>query len=325
MPSDRPHAPGLSAAHLHRLVLTAMLLSAAGWLIWHWRQGAPVIGLAGALLVLSSHALLLGAECLLAAWVTRHVPGRPTPRQWRSAWLAEVRCSTISFGWQQPFRSHALPDVQPQPGQRGMVLVHGHCCNRALWQPWLVQLHRLGIACSSVSLTPVHASIDHHVLQINAAVSRLEQATGQAPLIVAHSMGGLVVRAWLCWLAERTGAPAVQHVHRVLTIASPHAGTWLARWGRHHCARQMRQGSPWLQQLAATEPAALRARFVCVGSTADNIVFPVDTTLLPGAQTQQLPPQAHLQMLHDPQLFQLALKLLSLPEEVSDIPPESTN
>ena len=83
---------------------------------------------------------------------------------------------------------------------------------------------------------------------------RVTAATAQPPMLVCHSMGGLAARAWL-----RDADPA--RVHRIVTIGTPHRGTWLARFGRTVNGRQMRMGGEWLRKLegerAGTRQVAL--------------------------------------------------------------------
>jgi triacylglycerol esterase/lipase EstA (alpha/beta hydrolase family) len=57
-------------------------------------------------------------------------------------------------------------------------------------------------------------------------VRRVTQATGLPPVIVAHSMGGLATRAWL------RAFSADARVHRVITLGTPHGGTWLGAGAR---------------------------------------------------------------------------------------------
>jgi alpha-beta hydrolase superfamily lysophospholipase len=103
---------------------------------------------------------------------------------------------------------------------------------------------------------PVFGSIDDYVGIVEHAMRRLEAATGEALVIVAHSMGRLAVRRW--WV-EQGDETRVRHV---LTIDSPHHGTWLARFARARNGRQMQRVSRWLQALAAREPAP-RRRAAC--------------------------------------------------------------
>jgi pimeloyl-ACP methyl ester carboxylesterase len=227
-----------------------------------------------------------------------------------AAWWAELRCSSRSFGWEQPFRAARWPDrLEGVLGQRGIVLVHGYACNRALWQPWLPGLQAAGVPFIAPSLGPVLAPIECYVAQLDAAVRRITAATGQAPLLVCHSMGGLVARAWLRAAIAAEGPAALQRVHRVLTLGSPHHGTWLARWGDTASARQMCCDSDWLRVLAASESAELQARFCCVYSDCDNVVFPAGTARLDGARELLLPGYAHLQLLQAPELPALLRQL----------------
>lgn len=107
------------------------------------------------------------------------------------------------FGWQQPWCSQAVPDrsMVTAPAEhsdrRGVLLVHGYFCNRGIWNRWLVRLQHMGHPVLAVSPDPLDADIDSHAKPIERAMRQLEQAGGQPPLVVAHSMGGLVVRAWM--------------------------------------------------------------------------------------------------------------------------------
>jgi triacylglycerol esterase/lipase EstA (alpha/beta hydrolase family) len=209
-----------------------------------------------------------------------------------------VQTAPQVFCWRQPFFSHRWPDHLPPgvQGRRGVLLVHGFVCNRGLWNPWLQRLHAQGVPFIAVNLEPVFGSIDDYIGILEQAVRRLEQATGEAPVIVAHSMGGLAVRRW--WAEHGDEA----RVHHVLTIGTPHRGTWLARFAVTRNARQMQQISRWLQTLAAREPATRAERFTCFYSHCDNIVFPPATATLAGADNRHIAgvPHVHMADRHEP-------------------------
>jgi triacylglycerol esterase/lipase EstA (alpha/beta hydrolase family) len=117
-----------------------------------------------------------------------------------------------------------------------------------------------------------------------------------APLVVAHSMGGLAVRAWLHASAD---ANAAKHV---ITIGTPHRGTWLARFGLTRNGHQMRIDNTWLGELQGRE-AAIGARFTCFYSHCDNIVFPPSTATLPGADNRHVPATAHVHLAFQAAVF----------------------
>jgi hypothetical protein len=273
---------------------------------------------------LNAQALWL-EQMVLAPW--RH-DADPTPRPaWRTRWCAwarEVRCSTRRFGWVMPWAASAWPDrLAPTEGgktagPRGVLLIHGYLCNRGVWNDWYPRLAARGVPWIGVDLAPVFSSIDAYADTIDAALARLQQATGQAPLVVCHSMGGLVLRAWRQDRLRR-GVPAAvldARVHQVITIGTPHRGTWLARWGRQPNAVQMRLDSPWLQALAASESPAWRARFTCLYSDCDNVVFPPRCATLDGAAERLLAGRGHLDLIDDPRT--LAQVLAGLSVEMTD-------
>lgn len=277
-------------AWLLRGVLFAILCGSAlaGGAAWHrgW-QWSGVVGLA--LVAPLLPAAILGIEFVLLARFGRDAQQpAPTPAQLWRAWLAEARASTIVFGWRQAFAANLTPDSAGAPGRRGVVLVHGYVCNRGLWRPWLDRLRAAHIPAIAVTLEPVFASIDAMTSALDAAVSRSQRETGLPPLVVAHSMGGLVVRAWL------RATAGDRCIAGVITIGSPHAGTWLARFSRTVNGRQMRRGSAWLTALAASEPADRRARFTCFYSDCDNIVFPASTGCLQGADNRLIKGVPHI-------------------------------
>ncbi len=183
--------------------------------------------------------------------------------------------------------------------------MHGFFCNRGLWNPWLRRLRAAEIPFIAVSLEPVFGSIDAYREPIAAAAHALERVTGLAPVVAAHSMGGLAVRAWLASDPEA-------RVHRFVTIASPHAGTSMAkrRRGALNIA-QMAPGSDWLLALAARESTRPRAQLVCFWSHCDNIVFPTRNATLPDADNRHLERTPHVRMVFHPAVFDEVLRSLA--------------
>jgi len=273
-------------------VLTLMALSvAAAW--WASQRGSPWwLAAFVALAVLNLHAWALACEF---GWLRRIDPGpgvpRPSVLALCKAWWGEVVTGLRVFGWRQPFRSSAFEDhLTVAAGKRGVLLLHGFVCNRGLWNPWMRRLRQAGVPHVAINLEPVFGSIDCYVEAIEAAMRRLEAAGSLPPVVVAHSMGGLAIRAWLC----RSGA--LQRVHSVVTIGTPHAGTWLARFAMTENARQMREGSRWLRNLGSSETQAVRTMFTCYFGHCDNIVFPAHNATLDGAANHHVPGVAHVHL-----------------------------
>jgi triacylglycerol esterase/lipase EstA (alpha/beta hydrolase family) len=185
-----------------------------------------------------------------------------------------------------------------------VVFVHGFVCNRGFWTPWLARLAGGRHAFVAVNLEPVFGSIDAYAPIVEQAVARVTDASGLAPVLVCHSMGGLAARAWL-----RSGAHAAR-VHHVVTIATPHRGTWLARHSRLRNGRQMALGSDWLRQLEADVAGQPQPPFTCWYSNCDNVVFPASTATLPNADNRLVVGAAHVDLAFHPKVMDATLALL---------------
>jgi pimeloyl-ACP methyl ester carboxylesterase len=271
--------------------LLAVLLAIAhdhGWTSGCW------IGL---YVLVLGHPTVLAAEMILARRIAvRNAAVRARWRDMPRALLGEWSESTRIFGWRMPWRANAVPDHLPQTarGLRGVLFIHGYICNRGLWNPWMRRLLKLDRAFVAVSLEPLFTDIDDYIPQIERAVHRLEAATGLAPVIVAHSMGGLVARAWLRSRATHRRSDGTDEAARLITLGTPHRGTWLAGAGRTASARQMRMDSPWMAGLAGREPPTLPGLITSWWSECDQIVYPAPTAVFPGSEARQLRGVGHI-------------------------------
>lgn len=290
-----------SLARIQQIATSLLLGAGIGWFAWHW-PASPGTAVAGLLLLWFGYSLVLAAE-FLALRVAGREPSVPQP-SWAAlarAWLAETWLNAVVFGWRQPFCWNAVPDHLPatpaQPARRGVVLIHGFVCNRGLWTPWLKELRERSVPFVAVNLEPVFGSIDRYTPIIEEAVGRTIAATGLPPVLLCHSMGGVAARAWMA----ATGSEA--RVHHVITIGSPHRGTWFARFSHATNGRQLRLDSDWLRRLDATTAGISHARFTCWYSNCDNMVFPVATATLPGADNRLILGRAHVELAFDPEVM----------------------
>lgn len=283
-----------------------LLLCTALWLVFAWPRShaLAVCGLAIGSLV---YPALMALEFALARRVNRSDPApAASALQIARAWWAEMCAAVRVFCWDQPFRSHAEPDWLPAAttGRRGVVLVHGFLCNRAVWRPWFAPLRDAGHAFEAVDLEPAFGSIDDYAPTIDAAVQRVRATTGMAPVVIGHSMGGLAARAWM------RACAGDGRVHSVITLGTPHRGTWMARFARSGNSRQMGLNGDWTQALQSAEPGSRAALFICWYSNCDNVVFPASTATLAGADNRLIPGIAHVQMARHPQVMDACLALL---------------
>ncbi|WP_373991384.1 esterase/lipase family protein [Duganella sp. BuS-21] len=194
--------------------------------------------------------------------------------------------------------------LQLQPAARGLpvLLIHGYVCNSGYWLPMSKLLKQARISHYGIDLEPPGASIDDYAPQVHAAVQRLRRETGSPQVIIlGHSMGGLVARAYL----RRYGD---LHIARVITLGTPHHGTALAHFGPGSNAAQMRRDSAWLNALAASEANTQRTLISSIYSVHDNIIAPQDSSVLPGARNLVFGAIGHVALGRHPEILRCALK-----------------
>jgi len=295
-------------ASLQKLITLTLAAAALGFLFYFWRS-TPVLALTGFVMISFGHTFFLAIEFMALRHVNQNDPTpQATGTELLHAWIGETLAAPQVFCWRQPFRAEAFPDYLPLhtggAARRGVVFVHGFFCNRGFWNPWLKRLQGQGHAFVALNLEPLFGSIDDHVPQIDEAVQRITQATGLPPLLVCHSMGGLAVRAWLKSMRSE------HRVHHVVTIGTPHRGTWLARFGHGRNGQQMRLLSDWHAQLDQDMPTNRPALFTCWYSNCDNIVFPTSTATLPGADNRLIRAAAHVQLAFVPEVVTATLAMI---------------
>jgi pimeloyl-ACP methyl ester carboxylesterase len=197
--------------------------------------------------------------------------------------FAEEFWSTLSHSsW---FMAHGLAHQRIHAGSTAppLLLLHGYGCNSGYWTHLVRRLDAARISHATLDLEPMLAGIDEFVPAVHDAIEALCAASG-APrvLIVGHSMGGLVARAYL----RTHGSARVAHV---FTLGTPHHGTSLASKGPGLNALQMQldpdgAAGAWLRQLAAGENASTRALITSLFTHHDNIVAPQTSSVLEGAR-----------------------------------------
>ena len=253
---------------------------------------------------------LLGLRLGIVAitWAFAWAYPSPAPRlpAWRYAGMliGEYLAFIAHFILVIPFERLWMPADRLLPGRPTLLLVHGYGCSRGVW--WFIRrrLAAAGYNVASVSLVPPYTSVGKLVPQLNARIEAAVAAAGVQQLtLIAHSMGGLVCRSYLA----RHG---IARVDRLITLASPHRGSELARIGIGQNAREMEPGSQWLHDIAA-DP--VKIPFVSVRTPHDNYVMPQDNQRLPEARDVELAGIGHLALLLSGRTADLLLRLCAEP------------
>jgi triacylglycerol esterase/lipase EstA (alpha/beta hydrolase family) len=111
--------------------------------------------------------------------------------------------------------------------------------------------------------------------------------------MVAHSMGGLVARAYL----RRYGGAKVR---RLITVGTPHQGSMLAYLFPGISLSQLRPRNEWLSELGTSATDA-HPPIVSLWSWHDSMVAPQTSSVLERAENIALMGIGHNALLRDPE------------------------
>lgn len=300
---------GTLARALRRLLAVelALYLLAGFWLVraHGGSSGAAVLAALGCAVLWRT---AFGLATYAVAWWWRSPvppPFRIGPIRFVAHAAAELAALAAAYAVFQPFERAWMGGAGPlraSGARMPVVLVHGYVCNRGIWRPLAHALRARGESVWAASYEPVYGSIESAVPQLAAQVDAALAASGHKRVIlVAHSMGGLAVRAYL---RAHGGA----RVARVVTFGAPHGGSMHAHLGAGENAREMEPGSAWLEGLAAAERAGLAAPLLAIYSHHDNFVAPQSSGAHPQARNVALAGVGHVAMHHSRAVRELVLK-----------------
>ena len=313
----------LSARQLLRLILAIQALAALG------------IGLAAVRILGASRweGLLAGLGSVVLVRLLINLNNflmsarfaSPTPRAYRLGLRARLRmfgeeftASMLQSSWTMP-RARPRTRIYPASDAPPVLLLHGYGCNSGYWSRLAPRLDAARISHAAVDLEPLTGDIDDYAPLVERTVDALCAATGSDKVvIVAHSMGGLVARAWMRAYGSARAA-------RVITLGTPHHGTCLAAFGIGLNAAQMRRAAPgraapgraapgrtpheeapecaWLRDLAQGEDPAARRLVTSLYSHHDNIVAPQTSGELPGARNLAFGGVGHVALGRNPRVL----------------------
>jgi triacylglycerol lipase len=213
------------------------------------------------------------------------------------AWLRESIDCIVVFSFTQVFLANKpYPLASPAANNSNKIpvlLLHGLFCNRGLWHGYAKILTNEGHTVTGITMEPAFGSIDAYPAQIEQAIQSLLKKTGSKKVaLIGHSMGGLAARNYCRQYGD-------QHIEKIITLGTPHLGTWISRFGHGVNVKQMAIESEWLLQLAKTESAALGKKMTVILTDQDNIVFPQLVQTIPGANTIRVTGMGHISMVFD--------------------------
>lgn len=189
-----------------------------------------------------------------------------------------------------------------------VLLIHGIDDTRAVMEPLGRYLEARGWQRFAFDMVPNDGREGFEVLarQVQREVAEIRARTGAAKVdLVGFSLGGMVARVYL---QELGGAAEVE---RLVTISSPHHGSWTAYLRWNALGEELRPASPIYRRLNANLDSLADVRHTAIWTPFDLMIVPSWSSQLPGARDVRIPVALHPWMLHDARCHQAVEAALS--------------
>lgn len=213
-------------------------------------------------------------------------------------WLRAESLGAGTLGWWTltGFRHNGLR-VPPNAAGRPVLCVHGYGQNPTNFVGLRRVLEAAGRPTVAVSLRHRLAPLDRYAERLAEHIRTMAEQWPDGLDIVAHSMGGVVLR-----LVLHTHPDLRASVRTVITLGSPHRGTASTR-GIPLLPElvALRRRSVLLRDLPQLPELLPHGRVVTIAGDTDTMVYPVETSLVPGAEAVVLPGIGHAGLLTSPQ------------------------
>jgi triacylglycerol lipase len=190
--------------------------------------------------------------------------------------------------------------AQSAPAHDPILFVHGWRGSADQWRPMMRRFTGDGWSAARLfawTFQPGEPNA-RAAARLAGRVDQILAATGASRVdIVAHSMGSLSSRYYLRKL-ESAGK-----VDAWVSLAGPNHGITLAGLCLAADCGEMRPGSPFLAALNAGDETPGAARYATWRSPCDEIVDPVETVVLEGAENHLTGCLSHLGILRDTAVY----------------------
>lgn len=198
---------------------------------------------------------------------------------------ATTHISLYPFGARAPRRGgvgHGYRIEHLTPRQRGMVLaggvselgtpillLHGFADNHSIFALMRRGLLRRGFSqVFAMNYSVRTKDVRTAAIQLAEEIETIVEETGYERIhVVAHSLGGVIGRYYV----TRLGGD--ERVHTLVTLGAPHTGSLLAHIAPTPLGRQLRPGSPLMDELNQPAPGC-RTRVLAFWSDTDEAIVP---------------------------------------------------
>ena len=178
--------------------------------------------------------------------------------------------------------------------QRTLVFVHGFGANRAVFFPLQAYLRLRGFRRQLAYNHASAGSVEALGLELKRLID--DQVKGGRIDLICHSLGGLVARFYL----QQLGGS--RRVDRLITLATPHHGTYASAWVPTTVASQLRPGCSFLSHLNGL-PAPEGVRCWSLAAEEDLVVLPQVSSHAPFGEVRSFDDLGHNDLLLSPRVF----------------------
>jgi triacylglycerol lipase len=216
--------------------------------------------------------------------------------------LLTIALYPTSF-WRKLWQSELAPDCPFPP----IILVHGLYHNVSAWTLYRRRLKAAGFTNIYVmGYSSWNQTFDQLLKNLGQLLAEVrERFPDQPPILIGHSLGGLLSRA----LVQSVESSA--KIAGVITLGTPHQGSKMAALGLGRLAKSLIYRGPLIEEV---EKGETRDDLPCVAlySPIDNMVLPNHAlqTTSAGWVHQETPPISHVAMLYHRQTADLVIAYL---------------
>jgi triacylglycerol esterase/lipase EstA (alpha/beta hydrolase family) len=213
------------------------------------------------------------------------------------------------------FRRLRQPGIDPDCVAPPIILVHGLYHNPSAWtlyRRWLTaagfsNIYLFGYSSWNQDFFDLVKRLEELIVRVK------ERLPDRPPILIGHSLGGLLARACV----QSTGESF--HLSGVITLGTPHQGSKLAALGVGKLAKSLIYRGPLIKEL---DQGAPRTNTPCVAlySPVDNMVLPNHSLqiAMAGWIHQETAPVSHVAMLFHKRTAELTIEYLNSMRDVTD-------
>ena len=175
-----------------------------------------------------------------------------------------------------------------------VILVHGINDTALKMRHLGWHLSNLGWSVYAISLSPSSGKIGIGKMaeQLKKFIDKNAKTDTKVDL-VGFSMGGLVCRYYI----QRLGG--IQKTERLITLSTPHHGTWMANFIDNTGCIEMRRNSEFLQSLNSDLDVCVKLKITSVYTPFDLMILPTTSSHLQFAKNVRVPILLHPLMVRD--------------------------